>query len=99
MQLQYGPYAFTANECDVKATSETLVAGGRPYGRRSSLNVRGRMYTSGQNDTTTKMNLLIAALQVQPEDQRLECLGGVAGDRHLLRVAAEIGGQEGDPGE
>ncbi len=35
----------------------------------------------------------VAALEVEPEDQRLERLGGVAGDRHLLGIAAEVAGQ------
>lgn len=73
MQLQYGTYSFTANECDVKAVSETLVAGGRPYGRRTMLRVRGRMYTAGQADTTAKMNQLTTALQVPFLDLVLLC--------------------------
>ena len=36
---------------------------------------------------------LVAALQVDAEDQDLEALGGVAGDRDLLGVAAELVGQ------
>ena len=36
---------------------------------------------------------LVAGLQVDAADQGLQALGGVAGDRHLLGVAAELAGQ------
>ena len=36
---------------------------------------------------------LVARLQVDAEDHRLERLGGVARDRHLLGIAAELGGE------
>jgi len=36
---------------------------------------------------------LVAGLEVDPGDQGLHPLGGVPGDRHLLRIAAELAGQ------
>lgn len=68
MILQVGSYAFPSGECDVRARSETLIAGGKPYGYRRIFDIEGRIYVNGQADATTKQNALVAALNTPFQD-------------------------------
>jgi hypothetical protein len=91
MQLKWGSYPFDVNECDVKSRSELLMAGGKPHGRRTTLDVSGRFYCNGQADCTTKQNALQTALTTQYQDLILY-QDSAAASATLLRNAGSYGG-------
>lgn len=91
MQLKWGATSFVENECDCKAHCVALLAGGKPYALRKTMQVFGRFYASGQADCTAAQIALQNALADPFRDLILLDDTG-ANSATLLTNAGSLGG-------